>query len=398
MLTAVVVSARVILAGIFTVAGAAKLRDRAGTIDAVRAFEMGVPVGWLRPISVLLPLAELLAAASLLQGQAARAGAILSVGMLAVFSVAITGNLARGRAPACNCFGQASEAPISARTLLRNGVLIALSLLVAWQGERLEWIPWWSSLDTTQHWLTLGAALGLAAVMTLVWIQRGVVQQNNHLRQRVDRLEQQLMDQAARMVLVDETPAPPVVAPPVTSMAKEQASLATGPEPPSKLIIPGPPVGTIAPSFTLSTLHGEQVSLTDVRARAQPILLVFMSPTCGACSPLIPDLVQWQADYGAWLSLVVVTSGSTEINQDKLNVDGLPLVLRQEAREVMELYNVPSTPSAVLLGRTGQVAMPAAVGVPTIRTVVNRLLAARRPATAVSAAARSVIEAPETRL
>ena len=55
--------ARVLLAGVFGVAGMAKLADRAGSRQALRDF--GVPAGLASPMGILLPLAELAVAVAL---------------------------------------------------------------------------------------------------------------------------------------------------------------------------------------------------------------------------------------------------------------------------------------------------------------------------------------------
>ena len=56
--------ARLLLAGVFLVAGAAKLRDRDGSQRAV--VEFGLPSALAAPLGLLLPLAELAVAATLI--------------------------------------------------------------------------------------------------------------------------------------------------------------------------------------------------------------------------------------------------------------------------------------------------------------------------------------------
>src|SRR4051794_19068483 len=73
--TALIV-ARLALALIFPVAGAAKLADLPGSRNALEDF--GVPMRLARPFAVLLPLAELLTAALLLFEPTAQAGAVLA--------------------------------------------------------------------------------------------------------------------------------------------------------------------------------------------------------------------------------------------------------------------------------------------------------------------------------
>ena len=125
MIAALALAARLLLALVFAVAGVAKLRDRAGTRDALEGF--GVPGNLVRTLAVVVPLAELAVAGLLVPAQTAAAGALGALLLLGVFTGAIGWNLAHGRAPECHCFGQLHSAPTSWRTLARNGVLLAIA-------------------------------------------------------------------------------------------------------------------------------------------------------------------------------------------------------------------------------------------------------------------------------
>src|SRR5436309_13711819 len=96
-------SARMLLAVVFVVAGLAKLADRAGARQALRDF--GVPTALATPLGLALPLAELAVALALLLAATAWWGALGALGLLGLFCLAIGGNLARGRHPDCRCFG-----------------------------------------------------------------------------------------------------------------------------------------------------------------------------------------------------------------------------------------------------------------------------------------------------
>ena len=135
--------ARVALAAVLAAAGIGKLRDRAEAREAIIAF--GVPGALAPALAVVVPLAELTIAVLLIPVATAAWAAVAALLLLAVFTAAIVLNLSRGRAPACNCFGVASRAPIGPRTLVRNGVLMALAGFVAVAGWNdagdgvLEW-------------------------------------------------------------------------------------------------------------------------------------------------------------------------------------------------------------------------------------------------------------------
>src|SRR5215208_2566598 len=117
-------TARLLLALVFAVAGVAKLADREGSQQAIVDF--GVPSAIAAPLGLLLPLAELTVAATLLPASTAWLGALGALALLSVFVVGITYNLARGRKPECHCFGQLHSAPAGWKTLARNGVLASM--------------------------------------------------------------------------------------------------------------------------------------------------------------------------------------------------------------------------------------------------------------------------------
>src|SRR5688572_290590 len=123
---------RFLLAGVFGVAGVAKLRDLEGSRRGVRDF--GVPEGLAGPLGVVLPLAELAVALALLPAATAWWGALGAAGLLLVFVAAISVNLARGRKPDCRCFGQIASGPIGPSTLARNGVLLVVAAALVVQG------------------------------------------------------------------------------------------------------------------------------------------------------------------------------------------------------------------------------------------------------------------------
>src|SRR6185437_2970719 len=95
-------------------------------------------------------------------------GAAGALALLALFTVAIAVNLARGRAPACHCFGQLHSAPANGWTLARNGALLAVAafaLAAAWREDAPSAVAWIGRLDTMA---LVALAAGLAAVGLVV--------------------------------------------------------------------------------------------------------------------------------------------------------------------------------------------------------------------------------------
>jgi uncharacterized membrane protein YphA (DoxX/SURF4 family) len=74
-----------------------------------------------------LPWVEIGLGAVLVAGVARPFAAALAAALLVAFTVLLCLNLAHGRRPPCACFGSRSRSPISARTVVRNLVLLALA-------------------------------------------------------------------------------------------------------------------------------------------------------------------------------------------------------------------------------------------------------------------------------
>src|SRR5919107_3370790 len=132
MMDAALLIARLVLAGVFALAGVAKLSDLEGSRKAI--IDFGLPAVLASPLALLLPLAELAVAAALIPASTAWWGALGALGLLMLFVVGISLNLARGRKPDCHCFGQLHSAPAGWKTLARNAVLAAVAGLVFWGG------------------------------------------------------------------------------------------------------------------------------------------------------------------------------------------------------------------------------------------------------------------------
>src|SRR5688500_17491901 len=101
---ALLLVARLVLAAVFLVAGAAKLLDRPGSRRAMLGF--GVPAHLAGPAGVALPIAELAIGVLLIPVGTAWWAALAALALLLVFVGAIAWNLSQGRTPDCHCFGQ----------------------------------------------------------------------------------------------------------------------------------------------------------------------------------------------------------------------------------------------------------------------------------------------------
>lgn len=158
--------ARFALAAVFTVAGLAKLRDSQGSRKSLGDF--GVPGALIPLLAVLLPVSEIGCAIALFRDGWAVRGATGAAVLLCVFTVGIAVNLARGRAPACHCFGQLSSSAVSWRTLVRNFVLLMLAAGVLWRADKVT--STWPSLYGNSFDTAIIVAFGILTVVLALTI------------------------------------------------------------------------------------------------------------------------------------------------------------------------------------------------------------------------------------
>jgi methylamine dehydrogenase accessory protein MauD len=342
-MNATLLVARLLLAGVFTVAGVAKLADRPGSRQATVNF--GLPSSLAAPLGLLLPLAELTVAAALIPTSTVFWGAAGALALLLLFIAGIGINLARGKKPYCHCFGQLHSAPAGWKTLARNGVLAALAAVLVWQGWEGNVGPsavaWIGALSTPQLLGLLGVALGLGLLAGQWWFLLHLMRQNGRLLVRLEALEN---DRASADLAAAQNGAP-------TRPAE------------------GLPVGAEAPSFGLEGLHGETLTLDALRAPGKLVMLLFTDPNCSPCSALLPEIGRWQEEHADELSISLISRGTPEENRAKSSEHGLRNVLLQEDWEVSEAYRVSGTPSAVLVQPDGTIASPVVGGSEGIGTL-----------------------------
>jgi methylamine dehydrogenase accessory protein MauD len=343
--------ARLLLAGIFLVAGLTKLADRAGSRQA--AIDFGLPAALATPFGILLPLAELAAAAALIPASTAWWGALGALALLLLFIVGIGINLARGRKPDCRCFGQLHSAPVGWRTLGRNGVLAVVAGVVVWQGKEgagPSVVGWLGALSTVQLLALIGGLLVLGLLAAEGWLLVHLLHQNGRILVRLEALEGRLVSGEG------------------AAHAQDGAQQA-----------PGLPVGAEAPTFNLQGLYGETLTLEALRAPGRPVLLLFTDPNCGPCTAMLPEIGRWQQEYAEKLTISLISRGTPEENRTRSSEHGLVNVLLQEDWEVGEAYQAYGTPSAVIVGPDGEVGSPVAGGSVAIESLVARTVGAPAP-------------------
>lgn len=345
----VLLVARSLLAVVFVVAGIGKLADLAGSRQALRDF--GVPVLLATPFGVLLPLAELAVGVALLPTISAWWGALGALGLLLLFVAGISYNLARGRQPDCHCFGQLHSAPAGWSMLIRNVALATGAGLIVWLGPQSvdpDVLGWFGALTMAQRIELLVGMIAVALLAGESWVLAQMLSQQGRFLLRIEAIEAQLTAKG----------------------------LAPQPDPTGSAspLVVGLPVGTLAPTFVLSTLNEEQITLEALQALGKPIVLLFSDPACGPCSALLPEIGHWQREHASKVVIALISRGTAEVNRLKVTEYGLTHVLLQQDREVAQAYQAYGTPSAVLVRRDGTIGSPIAAGTDAIRDLVANAL------------------------
>ncbi len=96
--------ARLIVGGVWLVAGALKLPDPDSSVIAVRAYEV-LPETLVVPVGQVLPAVEIVVGLCLVLGALTRPAALLSTVLFAAFVLGIASVWARGIEIDCGCFG-----------------------------------------------------------------------------------------------------------------------------------------------------------------------------------------------------------------------------------------------------------------------------------------------------
>jgi len=312
---------RLCLAAVFIIAGVAKLADRPGTRQALANFDVSARL--IDPLVLLLPLAELAVAMALVFPTTARWGAAGSLLLLTLFVVGLTRVLRRGEAPDCHCFGQLHSKPASWTTVVRNLVLALPAVYVALTGPGPSLTSWMAHTNATDLWLIAIGTLAILATTASVLLWR----ENRRLRSTDGRL--------------------------VTAPRQ---------------------VGALAPQFSLPSAAGVVVSLQDLLADDRACVLTFVSPGCGPCAALLPELARWHDTITERLALTLVTPVQAMQAETLAREHSLTDVLIDEQATVMHAYGVNATPSAILVASDGTIRSAPVAGHVAIESLIRLAL------------------------
>jgi uncharacterized membrane protein YphA (DoxX/SURF4 family) len=134
--------ARLVLGGVFVVAGALKVDDPDASVRAVQAYRL-LPTDMAEIVGYILPAVEIGIGLLLLVGLMTRIAALAALVLLVAFVIGVSSAWARGLSIDCGCFGGGGEvAPGQTRylqELIRDaGLILAAGFLVLRPRSRLS--------------------------------------------------------------------------------------------------------------------------------------------------------------------------------------------------------------------------------------------------------------------
>jgi len=118
--------AQIAIGCFFLAAALGKIADLPAFSLQIHNFHLA-PVWGENLIAIMLPWIELVAGLALVLGVAPRAGAIVVLALMVLFTVAVGSAWARGLDFKCGCFGKADASTIGARKFIENVALTALA-------------------------------------------------------------------------------------------------------------------------------------------------------------------------------------------------------------------------------------------------------------------------------
>lgn len=115
-------------------------------------------------------------------------------------------------------------------------------------------------------------------------------------------------------------------------------------------------IGDAAPNFTLTTLDGKRVSLSDYRGK--PVMLNFWYTTCPGCLEEIPGMQRFYASQqAAGKDLVILGINSVDdaqTAQQFVHQEGMTYtIVTDSSGQVVSLYNLTATPTSYFIDRQG---------------------------------------------
>lgn len=336
---------RILLAGIFGVAGIAKLYDLSGSKKAVEGF--GVPATLAKPLGVLLPLAEIAIAVALIFVQVSWLGAIGATALLLLFVAGMSYQMYKGNAPDCHCFGQVHSEPVSPKSLIRNIVFMIPALALIASGRENQGLNLFGANVADSSETPMQLIIGIAVtglLVAVVYFLKRISEQQSQIMRRIEILEFTSHDGTREVERED-----------LTNPAQ------------------GLPIGVPAPEFALPDINDKEISFADLMKPGKALAMFFVSPTCNPCGALLPEIEEWQTEFKDKINFVFVSSGNAKENLDKMAGETLKTILLQKDKEVSDLFESQWTPTALLINSDGRIGSHLAGGDKAIRELFEKI-------------------------
>jgi putative oxidoreductase len=124
-------ASRIVLGGVFLVAGATKIPDPGGFAASIRSYEMPLPEWFVSLSAYALPYLEVMLGIYLLAGLFTKVSAWATNGLTVLFLLALLQGALRGLEIDCGCFGSSAQTSNLWLAAARDVGLLVLGLHVA---------------------------------------------------------------------------------------------------------------------------------------------------------------------------------------------------------------------------------------------------------------------------
>jgi thioredoxin-related protein/uncharacterized membrane protein YphA (DoxX/SURF4 family) len=342
MIDALTITSRIFLFLVFVIAGLGKLFDIEGGKKSLN--QMGFSARQAAIIGIILPFAELMVAISFLPKQTALLAAISSLILLLGFSVFTAYQIKKGKNADCHCFGALHSEPISPKVIYRNLLLSIPAIFLVLQPHKT------SNIDLLMLSLEQSIILIFASLMSLLLVLianflNEIVKKQNEMIRRIELLS--LSDQTAH-----EHPA--------------EIGLTNPTE--------GLPIGSPVPYFKATNAGGQDIESTNLFNK--PTILLFVQPSCEACSLLLPEVEAWYQEVRDRFNLYIISTGDIEENISKYGKENLIL---QKGTEISDAFKSRWTPTAVFISHKGRIGSALAAGDKAIKNLLTQLKSQDQP-------------------
>ncbi|WP_226034846.1 redoxin domain-containing protein [Aquibacillus saliphilus] len=136
-------------------------------------------------------------------------------------------------------------------------------------------------------------------------------------------------------------------------------------------------VGDKAPDFTLETLDGEKITLSDYKGKK--VFLNFWATWCGPCRIEMPDMHEFYKKFGDEVEIIAVNATETENNVtdvEKYTDQGnfsFTTVIDPNLSVVEDKYSVLTIPTTYFIGTDGTIAAGKLMGPMTFEYMVEMM-------------------------